>query len=158
MNYQIADAKTRYFENKEHYLNFRKAWSESVNNDDIYLSGAHMLLYSLLRERDVREAFTPTSRPTKLRSGQLINNGLYRAYESLSRLNGNWVTESDFEYLMLPFKDTLKKETLMQAVIDMPKISPIYGNYGKGIQIAETIIESEERSSEKLWNIIEEAA
>jgi len=46
----------------------------------------------------------------------------------------------------------------MQAVIDMPKISPIYGNYGKGIQIAETIIESEERSSEKLWNIIEEAA
>jgi len=60
MNYQIADAKTRYFENKEHYLNFRKAWSESVNNDDIYLSGAHMLLYSLLRERDVREAFTPT--------------------------------------------------------------------------------------------------
>jgi len=158
MNYQITDAKTRYFKDKEHYLNFRQAWSESVNDDNVYLDGAHMLLYALLRERDVREAFTPTSRPTKLRSGQLINNGLYRAYESLSRLTGAWVNESDFEYLMKPFKGTLDKETLLQAVTDMPKISPIYGNYGKGIAIADSIIKAEEHDTEKLWNIIEEAA
>lgn len=158
MNYQIADAKTRYFKDKKHYLNFRKAWSESFNNDDIHLSGAHMLLYSLLRGRDAREAFTPTSRPTKLRSGQLINNGIYRSSEPLTRLTGPWVTESDFEYFLKPFKGTLDKETLLRFVEDMPTISPIHANYGKGIKIAETIIETKERETSKLWELIGEAA
>ena len=158
MNYQIADAKTRYFKDKEHYLNFRKAWSESFNNDEVHLSGAHMFLYSFLRGRDVREAFTPTSRPTKLNNGHLINSGMYWAKDPLTRLTGPWATESNFEYFLKPFKGTLDKETLIQAVNDMPKLSPMYGNYGKGIKIAEAIIESSERDPEKLWTIIEEAA
>ena len=158
MNYQIADAKTRYFTDKEHYLNFRKAWSESFNNEDVYLSGAHMFLYSFLRGRDVREAFTPTSRPTKLLGGQFINSGMYWANAPLSRLIHPFVTEENFNYFLKPFKGTLDKETLIQAVNDMPKISPIQGNYGKGIAVAEAIIETSERNPEKLWTIIEEAA
>ena len=158
MNYQNTDAKTRYFSDKEHYLNFRKAWSESVNNDDIHLSGAHMFLYSFLRGRDVREAFTPTSRPTKLNSGHLINSGMYHAKEPLNRIVGPWVTESDINYFLAPFNGTLLKETLIQAINDMPSLSPIYGNYGKGIAVAEAIIETSERDTAKLWTIIEEAA
>ncbi|KKL55640.1 hypothetical protein LCGC14_2253410, partial [marine sediment metagenome] len=48
MNYQIADAKTRYFNDKQHYLNFLDAWKKAAQRSASKgenwgcLTGAHM--------------------------------------------------------------------------------------------------------------------
>ncbi len=149
MKYQITDAKTRYFNDKQHYLNFLDAWKKAASADDCQLTASQMLFYALVRGKDVRTAFTPITKETKLRNGHLINHGMYEAYESLRRANENFLA---------PFDGTIDEEVLLKLIDEMPTISPIYSNYGKGIAIAETLIETDERDAKTLWNIIEEAS
>lgn len=83
-NLNIENAKTRFFESKEHYLNFKQAWKDFHNSDklvwredvEVYsynldrnvtmrnvkhtsLSAQHYMLYNLLREYDIQRGFTP---------------------------------------------------------------------------------------------------
>ncbi len=170
MNYQIADAKTRYFNDKQHYLNFLNAWSKAVNSVNAkatknklygnkepgWLTGAHMLLYALLRGKDVRTAFTPITKESRLRNGAYINHGMYWAYDSLSGLARAWNQEERVATFLAPFNGAIDKEVLFKVIEEMPKIGEIYSNYGKGIKIVETLIATDERDSTALWDIIEE--
>jgi len=83
-NLNIENAKTRFFESKEHYLNFKQAWKDFHNSDKLVwredvvvyaynldrnvimrnvkhtsLSAQHYMLYNLLRGYDIQRGFTP---------------------------------------------------------------------------------------------------
>jgi hypothetical protein len=77
-NFNIENAKTRFFESKEHYLNFRQAWKDFHNNEEHIergewttphgnvkeyktplLSSSHYMLYNLLRGYDIKYGYTP---------------------------------------------------------------------------------------------------
>ena len=77
-NFNIENAKTRFFESKEHYLNFRQAWKDFHNNEKHIergewttphgnvkeyktplLSSSHYMLYNLLRGYNVKYGYTP---------------------------------------------------------------------------------------------------
>lgn len=85
-NLNIENAKTRFFESKEHYLNFKQAWKDFHNSGKLKwyadlditpwdrprtaartlartkytaLSAEHYMLYNLLREYDIQRGFTP---------------------------------------------------------------------------------------------------
>lgn len=155
MTYQITDAKMRYFNDKEHYLNFLKAWKKaatnSVGKDEGCLNNAHMMMYALLRGRDARTAFKPITKISKLENGFYINHGLYWAYQHLV-----W-QKRDPEPFLAPFEGTIEPEVLIKLIDEMPAVSPIYSNYGKGIAIAE-LLKDNRRQPAELWEIIDKAA
>jgi hypothetical protein len=166
MNYQITDAKTRFFDDKQHYLNFLKAWkkaaqrSQKKGEDWACLTGAHMFFYAAVRGRNVYEAFTPIHKETKLRNGFHINQGMYYAYEWLTRLaryakddNYRWGQEQVEEFLK-PFNGTIDKERFVAIVNQLPELKPLYSNYGKGTLAVEALIENREGN---LWDIIDQA-
>ena len=166
MKYQIADAKTRYFNDKEHYLNFLQAWKKAAQRSshkgedwgylaDVRLTGAHMVMYALLRERDVRSAFTPITKKTKLSNGAYVNHGMYWAYQDLIGLARAWNQEERVEKFLAPLNDTIDKEVLFKLIEEIPEISAIHSNYGKGIQAAEAI-KGSRQSAKELWAVIEE--
>jgi hypothetical protein len=149
MKYQIADAKTRYFKNKQHYLNFLDAWKKEASSDNCRLTGAHMLFYALLRGKDARSAFKPITRKSKLENGAIINHGMYWAYQDLA-----WQNRSPDKFLE-PFDGTIDTETFLKFIDEMPKIPAIYSNYGKGRLAAEAMMDNR-RQPEELWAIIDE--
>jgi len=97
MTYQIADAKTRYFNDKQHYVNFLKAWARAVNSPNVkatkdprfgnkvggWVQSEHVFLYALLRGKDINSAFTPITNETRLENGHYQNNGLFWAHQGL---------------------------------------------------------------------------
>jgi len=155
MNYQIADAKTRYFTDKQHYLNFLDAWkkaaqrSASKGDDRGCLTGAHMMMHALLRGKDVRSAFKPITRKSKLENGAIINHGMYWACCDLV-----WQKHSPDKFLA-SFNGMIDKEVLLKLIEDMPNIPAIYSNYGRGCLIAEAMMDNRKQPKE-LWKIIEE--
>ena len=161
MKYQIADAKTRYFNDKQHYLNFLTAWkkaaqrSSSKGEDWSCLTGAHMVLYAFLRGRDVRTAFTPITKKSKLENGAYINHGMYWAYHDLIGLDRVWKKEERVEKFLAPLNDTVDKEVLFKVIAEMPQIQAILSNWGKGKQIAEMLMGNHGVPKE-LWKMIDE--
>ncbi len=88
---KIENAKTRFFESKEHYLKFRQAWKDFHNSDklvwredvEVYswaynknitmknvkrtsLSAEHYMLYNLLRGYEANRGFTPLTNERRL--------------------------------------------------------------------------------------------
>lgn len=58
---------TDFFESKEHYLAFRKAWSNAMNSDEKHnLEAYHHVLYAALRQRNYLAGFSPIVRESKL--------------------------------------------------------------------------------------------
>ena len=161
MTFQIADAKFKFFKDKEHYLAFRRAWSESVNDKDTHLGGRHMLLYAILRGKDARTAFVPISSFNKLNNGAIINQGLYNAYTELQSYL-SWRTSS-IETFLAPFKGTVDEETFKQVMKELPDMSPLYSNYGSGTAIVKQIhryrcgdqIDGFDYHKHSLWDLID---
>ena len=177
MTYQIADAKTRYFNDKDHYIRFLKAWKRATNSvnckatknkyygnkESGWLTGAHMFLYALLRGKDVYSAFTPITKTTKLQNGFYLNHGMYWAYSDLRRIC-ELASQQDRDYakrrveeFLAPFNGTIDVERLVQLAQDLPQLSPIYSDYGPGKEIARQIIEGE-IAEDQIWATIEEEA
>ena len=176
MNYQIADAKTKFFDDKQHYLNFLNAWkkaaqrSQKKGEDWACLTGAHMFFYAAVRGRNVYEAFTPIHKETKLRNGFHINQGMYFACDDLKRI-GRWASQesewakSNVEKFLAPFDGTIDKERLVYIINSLPEVKPLYSNYGKGHLAAEALLAPEARrlidahllSNRAMWKVIENA-
>ena len=102
------------FENKEHYLAFRKAWSNAVNSEkakphvdevdyshyghhekvkvrvDGWLTASHHILYNILRGRDYDRGFTLVTNRNKLMNGTSPNLGLVQAIAELKNVK-NWI-------------------------------------------------------------------
>ena len=101
MNFE--NAKHTLFTDKQHYLNFRKAWAAAVNSPNAkkkvvpckmwdgfvckYIDGGartekgwvkaeHMLLFCLLTEKNISKAFTHINKKSKLLSGHAPFKGL----------------------------------------------------------------------------------
>lgn len=139
MNYKIADAKTRYFNDQQHYQDFRKSWARAVNSvnckatknkfygnkESGWLTNSHMLLYAILRGKDASSAFTPVTNETKLQNGTYVNRGMYEAYYGLWRLSLKHQADRIPEFLT-PFNGTIDPEVLLKVINDLPVIEPIY--------------------------------
>ena len=141
MKYQIADAKTRFFEDKQHYLNFLNAWKKAANKRE--LTAAHMFFYALVRGRNVYEAFTPVTRKSKLENGFYINHGMYFAYQHLWFLRKHpdheWA-QHHFDTFLAPFEGAIDKDFLVIVLDQLPELEPLFSNYGKGKKVAQLII------------------
>lgn len=116
MNY-IADAKTKYFENKEHYLAMRKAWAEAVNNPDIHLTGAHFMFYNAIRGKDICCGFSDRTNWKKIYHQGWINPG---ADEASWRLR-SWA-RGDMGSIWMVFGEILDTDVARQVIADMPSI------------------------------------
>lgn len=140
MTIQIADAKTRYFNDKDHYIRFLKSWKRAANSvnckatkDKFYgnkvpgwLTSAHMFLYAILRGKDASSAFTLITRESKLNAGMRPDQGMYDAYNDLKRLGGKWTSETRIAEFLAPFNGTIEKEVLLKIIEDLPEMSYRY--------------------------------
>jgi len=123
------------FESKEHYLAFRKAWSESVNSPEakktlevsVYgdpywepgcMNSGHFVLYAVLRGRDWRKGFT-----TPIKESKKNNNSAYFAGTLVKRyreINDQYTETSEhlvgrMEIFLKPFKGTVTIEMLLAS-------------------------------------------
>jgi len=139
------EVNTSIFESKEHYLAFRKAWSESVNSPeakktlirpeygDPYrkpgcMNSGHFVLYAILRGRDWRKGFTiPTRENKKNNRADLVARNIVRGYWD----SNDWYIERGqgksqaaptpdhlvklMETFLSPFKGTVTIEMLLEV-------------------------------------------
>lgn len=116
----IANAKTKYFENKEHYLAFRQAWKDYHKDghhktEEGRLGCTHYLIHALLRERDIDKIFSPITEH-KLGGGHP-----YRAFYAAKRTLRWFHLTPDKErgaWLLKPFGDTITNEMLSELGAD----------------------------------------
>ena len=66
---------TTFFETKEQFLTFRKAWAAASQAGT--LQREHHLLYNIIRSKPITNGFTPITNTNKLQNGAYINHGLY---------------------------------------------------------------------------------
>lgn len=121
----IPNAGTKYFRDKEHYLEFRQAWKNyhkegkhrTQPKEDHYgathkvsdLRCVHHFIYALLRGRDLSKIFAPITEH-KLGGGQR-----YRAFYAAKRTLRWYSTMRDKErgaFLFAPFGNTLTDDML----------------------------------------------
>jgi len=191
------------FESKEHYLAFRKAWSNAVNSDkakthyeertytsrssrtvekyriDGWVTGAHHVLYNILRNRSFHKGFTMINKLSKIAGGHMPHLGLHQAVYQLKHMKNlimqeaecvptktswfkkkveekpYWGTNRINEFLA-PFEGTVTREMIMD--IKVPEIITLYNDYGVGKKVAEKIKSGEAtpRNYEELLTLINE--
>ena len=144
------------FNTKEQYISFRHAWSNAARNSEkdtsCWLQAEHHILFNLLCGKPVDHGFTPVTNKNKLKSGTYINHGLYFGMMTLATLhdtakkivNGTspnaWRAERLVEFLE-PFNHTVTVDLF--ASLDLPKVEPLYSNWGKSKKVATKIIEGD---------------
>ncbi len=148
MNLHIENAKETFFNDKEHYLQFKAAWAKAVNNPDVQITASHHLVYNLVRGYDATRGFTPITNVNKLSNGAYINHGLYFARSNLARYigdakRGNKLSEWSkqwFDRFLAPLDGALTTEML--AKLDLaPRIEPLESNFSYGRKVAAKLIE-----------------
>jgi hypothetical protein len=134
---KIENAKELFFENKEHYLQFRQSWKNYINSgkakpvEQIYtysgelftaskLTCKHHLIYKLLQGKDTEQMFSPTYKVQG-------RTPFYAFYEARDRIcltmrlrvktpSGNKHYDDMYRDLIEPFGETLTEEMLLQLV------------------------------------------
>lgn len=130
---------TRFFDTKDQYLAFREKWRYAARHG-FPLTGAHHVLYNIIRGRDPQHGFTPFQRRSKIEGMGIINRGAYMAWEALKFIKSDAVTYDKYskrrvDEFLAPFGDTFTAKDL--AAITLPHVEPIDANYGKGRMLAE---------------------
>lgn len=120
MNY-IADAKTKYFRNRAHYMLFKAAWAEAVNNDDIHLKAEHFMFYNALRGKDITSGFTEVG-PKKVYHQQWVNLNTYMTRSHLSQVALRRCYYITIDELLAAFGDTVDLDTAQAVINEMPKV------------------------------------
>jgi hypothetical protein len=128
MNY-IADAKTKYFEDKDHYLAMRAAWARAVNNKDIQLRAEHFMFYNAVRGKEITAGFSETRNLKKLYHQMWANLGTYNAYNAL-KASLRW-REHIIDQLVEIFDGTLTRETIVDVISVLPKVEQKFIYHGK---------------------------
>jgi hypothetical protein len=122
------------FVSKEHYLAFRKKWSNAVNSEkakphdevrvytykgsreeytarvDGWLTSAHHVLYNILRNRPFHKGFTMINKPSKIMGGHMPHLGLYQAVGELKNIIK--LINQEAEYI-----DPVKNEARIQRMM-----------------------------------------
>lgn len=114
-----------FFETKEQYLAFRKAWSNAVNDprakprleDDTdwdgtpirvkvkgWLTGSHHMLYNIARGREFDHGFTFIRKRIRLLSNHYLNEGIYHAHWKLQYMvdKAKRIANDDFAQIRNP--------------------------------------------------------
>lgn len=117
MTYTIADAKTKYFKDKDHYLAMRKAFAKSVNDPNIDLHGYHFMFYNALRGKDLRCGFRDRTNLKQIYHQGWLNYGVYKA-QYMFHLK----PRRDINDIIFPFGDTVSVDVAEQVIADMPRI------------------------------------
>ena len=134
----------KYFTHKEHYLAFRSFWAQAVNSKDIQITGAHHMLYNILRGKAHDCGFAPTVRTTKLQNGAYLNRGLHEAYRELHVMIHDIQHPRAFWHGKM--QDMLKDifqgsvTTDMLEMIDLPEVKLMESDYGPYKRVAEFIV------------------
>lgn len=172
---------TTYYETKEEYLTFRKAWAKACNDPrckkvlkennwgkyrtNSWLTAAHHVLFNILSRRPFESGFTPITNSNKLRNGAYLNFGLYFAVYKLKRVveYAKSENQSDWQQRILneflePLKDVVSVELL--ATIEVPEVKVMESTWAKGERVAKLIIDGEAKpiTYQDLWKLYEEAA
>ena len=139
---QIENAKTRFFESKEHYLKFRQAWKDFHNSDklvwredvEVYswelqkkvtmknvkhtsLSAKHYLLYNLLRGYEAHRGFTEHGEHGWAAYDDAVSE-LLRTIKEIKDVNSpsetrrKWARKA-VDAMVLPFGETLSESVLV---------------------------------------------
>jgi len=138
-NFNIENAKTRFFESKEQYLNFRQAWKDFHNNEQHIergewttphgnvkeyktplLTSSHYMLYNLLRGYDIKYGFTPLQSGKdhlKWNACDYAAIDIFRTSKRLEDVNSTSkfsreYARKDIDALLLPFGGDVTHETL----------------------------------------------
>jgi hypothetical protein len=138
-NFNIKEAKTRFFESKEHYLKFRQAWKDFHNNNHhikivewtdergnerkgkvSILTSSHYMLYNLLRGYDIKYGFTPLTSGKEHLKWDACNIAAAEIFRTSKRLKDvNSTSKFSREYarreinaLLLPFDGHVTHEAL----------------------------------------------
>ena len=110
-NFNIENAKTRFFESKEHYLKFRQAWKDFHNSDKLVwredekvyswalrkdvimrnvkhtsLGAEHYMIYNLLRGYGINYGFIPLQDTEEHLMWAARDAALYKIYSAAKRL------------------------------------------------------------------------
>lgn len=113
------------FTDKEHYLNFLKAWKETCNSEaKNTLKPEHFLLYAAFRGQDWRKGFSPCTNKNKLANGYAP---YYSAFTALQSIHTATKTTSMWRagMLMEPFKETITKEMLIAIGNMIPELKSV---------------------------------
>ena len=142
-NFTIENAKTRLFESKEHYLQFRQAWKDFHNSDklvwredvEVYcwsqrknvimknvkhtsLSAEHYMLYNLLRGYDAQRGFREDGdhgwSKCEYAVWQINRVALQLKDVNAPSSSRKWAREM-IEELLLPFDGTVTQEMLLEV-------------------------------------------
>lgn len=129
----------RYFETKEQYLAYRKAWKHAS-----VATAAHHMLNNIIRGRDPQFGFTPFQRPSKFEGQGIFNQGAYRAYIELIHLRNSLEHGRKDSYgykkaerFVAEYGDAFTTHDLKN--LDLPNVEPIWSTYGPGRKIAYSV-------------------
>lgn len=206
---------TTQFKSKEHYIAFLNAWKTAVNSDkakstvkhDSYtvssgnstttfhyaervsgwMTGAHHVLYNILRNRTFHRGFTMVSNKNKLLHGTSPCLGLYQATQELRHIqkmirqeaehnakpetkrklldwnskkkdDGVFWGTSRIDAFLAPFNGTVDRDMIMD--IDVPEVKMMYTSWGEGAKIVAAILKGEysPKNYDDLLAVIEEVA
>lgn len=84
---------------KEAFLFIQQAFKEKARNKQI--TAEDILLYNIVRGKDMDRGFTPVTNPNKLANGEGVYKGERRLYESRAHLK--WILESFIRSTPGPF-------------------------------------------------------
>ena len=133
---------TKYFNTKEQHVAFRKAWAKVAQ--DKKLTATHMVLYNIIRGKEVTHGFTPVTNTNKLSNGMSFNGKIVEAIHYWKTLKTMTVYYNEADYyrsfvdrFLSGFEDVLTVEDLSQ--IEIPQVEEISPNFGKGRKILEKI-------------------
>ncbi len=121
MNY-IADAKTTFFTDKEHYLAFKKAWSKAVNNSDNHLRAEHFMFYNAIRGLDILNGFTDVTSLKRIFNQVWINLNTYEARSKLNSIAMGRAWGTTIESFVGLFDGTITEEMFRGVISQMPKV------------------------------------
>lgn len=80
-------SSSQFIVSKEEFLFIQKAFKEKAHNKT--LTAEDILLYNIIRGKDIDRGFTPVTNPTKLANGEGAYKGQRRLFESKSHLR--WI-------------------------------------------------------------------
>jgi len=137
---KIENAKTTFFNNKEHYLNFRREWAKSVQEAKITtknapswdhpIKGAHHLLYNALRGVELTRGFTLPTKPGK--RNNLYDIGLHQALSMLTNVARRSTERCNVDYInkfLKPFGVTVTIDMLEELHPMLPKYEELVNTF-----------------------------
>ena len=133
----------KYFTHKEHYLAFRSFWAQAVNSKEIEMTGAHHMLYNILRGKAYDNGFAPNIRTSKLQNGHFINQGLRQAYMDLKGMIDSIGNERNWhngwlKTMLSIFQGSVTEDML--KMIELPEVGIMMPDYGPYKRVAEFIV------------------